>query len=235
MQSFVYPLSTNSPRDVRICHDLVDVYTKSRGSTSSSIIIRNRSNREQDDDTDWLQGELTIQNFPHEPSPNIEPADVLRSIIRSLQFVDHPTPLAGLERIFPFFTWQCRKIITGRKGGDTVERFMKYGVLAPSLQPFMGATRIDIGEEGTIIAGSQTRGDIISFPITIHGSKVLSFQHSSGLIKDGISSTPPVTKMLVRLEKNRRPPMQNCWLVREVINVKYTMSYKDDHEDATSH
>lgn len=101
---------------------------------------------------------------------------------------------------------------------------MKYGALSPALQPFMGATRIEVGEEATFTPGSQTRGDLISFPVTIHGSAVLSFQHSSGFIKDGVSDSPPVTNMVVRLEKNRRPPMQDCWLVMEVLDVRYAFA-----------
>ena len=203
--------------------------TNDNDSTSNS----NTSNQ-SDDETDWLEAELTIRSIPPEPTPDITPHEVLTYISRSLQFIDHPNPSSGLERIFPFFTWQCRKIITARKGGDTTENFMKYGLLAPALQPFMGATRIQIGE-GSLTAGSQIRGDIMTFPIVIHGSKAHTFQHSSGLIKGSISSTPPIKRMLIRLEKNRRPPMMNCWLVREVIDVKYTQSYSEEHGDATSH
>ena len=176
-----------------------------------------------DDDSvnDWAQAELAMRNFPLEPSPDIEPIDVVNSCLRSLQFVDHPNPSSGLERCFPFFTWECRKVVTARKGGDTVERFVKYGQLAPALQPFMGATRIEIGEGTYTVSDSPTRGDIISFPVVVRGSMVLAFQHCSGMIKDGISTEPPVTNMVVRLERNRRPPMQDCWLVREVLDVRY--------------
>ena len=250
VHSFVYPVSVNSLCDSRkrwrhhhapytnlqqLTNNILLINNSPASSSSSSNrYCNNDKDLEDHDDTDWLQAELTLQKFPSQPSPDIEPLDVLRFIIRSLQFVDHPTPSSGLERIFQYIKWECRKIITARKGGDTIERFMKYGLLAPALQPFMGATRIQIGE-GTTIAGSQTRGDILSFPITIHGSQVSSFQHSSGMIKDTISSKPPVTNMIVRLEKNRRPPLQHCWLVREVVDVKYVMPYKNDHDDATSH
>ena len=70
--------------------------------------------------------------------------DVAQLCIRSLQFVDDPYDNAGLIRCFPFFTWECRKQVTARKGGDTVERFCKYGVLSPALHPFMGAHRVDL-------------------------------------------------------------------------------------------
>ena len=176
------------------------------------------------DNNDWIQAELTIHNFPHHPSPDLSPELVLLSCLRSLQFIDHPAPSSGLQRIFPFFTWECRKIVTARQGGDTVERFMQYGLLSPALQPFMGATRIDIGEGTLTSSVSATRGDIFSYPVTVHGSLALSFRHSSGFIKDGVSAVPPVTNMVVRLERNRRPPLQGCWLVREVLDVRHAFA-----------
>lgn len=184
----------------------------------SNKIHRRYATNTDEFSNDWNEAERAVSNFPEMPSPDIEPEDVLQSCLRSLQFVDHPTPSEGLKRCFPFFTWMCRKVVTARQGGDTVERFMQYGELSPALQPFMGATRIEVGD-GTFTSGSNTRGDLMSYLVTIHGSTANCLQHSSGFVKDGISSTPPVTNIVVRLERNRRPPMQGCWLIREVMDV----------------
>lgn len=173
------------------------------------------------DGNDWMVAELTLRNSPTQPSPDLEPEQVLSTCLRSLQFVDHPHPSAGLERVFPFFTWECRKVVTARMGGDTVERFAEHGALAPALLPFMGATRIVVGEGTVTRSAGPARGDMISFPVKVHGSMALSFRHPSGMMKDGVSLTPPVTDMVLRLERNRRPPLQDCWLVREVLDVRY--------------
>mmetsp|Transcript_49352 Transcript_49352/g.57691 ORF Transcript_49352/g.57691 Transcript_49352/m.57691 type:complete len:243 (-) Transcript_49352:231-959(-) len=173
--------------------------------------------------SDWTEAELTLKVFPTEPSPEMSPEFVAISCCRSLQFVDHPTESAGLERCFPFFAWECRNVVTARKGGDTVERFCKYGVLSPALQPFMGAKKIDLGE-GTLNPGTMTRGDLVSFPVTVYGNDALSFQHPSGLIRDTIDSTPKESNFVIRMEKARRPPLQGCWLVKEVLDVRFAFA-----------
>uniref|UniRef100_A0A7S1Z2H3 Tim44-like domain-containing protein n=1 Tax=Trieres chinensis TaxID=1514140 RepID=A0A7S1Z2H3_TRICV len=170
-----------------------------------------------------MEAELTLRNFPSKPDPSISPELVAVSCCRSLQFVDHPSPDDGLRRIFPFFTWECRKAVTARRGGDVLERFVEHGSLSPALQPFMGATRIEVGE-GTLTPKTQTRGDLVSFPVKVHGAAVLAFQHSSGLIRDRVGEEPPITDMVMRLEQQRRPPMQGCWLVREVLDVRHAFA-----------
>lgn len=188
-------------------------------SSISNIWSSASSFNEPPGTNDWAQAEWTVRSFPTEPHPDLAPDYVALSCCRSLQFVDHPFPNAGLSRCFPFFTWECRKIITARQGGDTAERFGTYGALSPALQPFMGASRIVVGE-GTLSPGTATRGDIISFPLTVHCAPVMAFQHSSGLIRDRIRKSPPVLRMAMRLEKARRPPLQGCWLIREVLDVR---------------
>lgn len=172
----------------------------------------------KDRDNDWVEAELQLLDFPIEPSSDLSPEKVAKSCVRSLQLVDFPNENDGLIRCFPFFMWECRKVVTARQGGDTCERFVKYGLLSHPLQVFMGAKRIEFGEATFTPSLSATRGDLVSYPIVIYGSDVLSFQHSSGFIKNSIGA-PPVTNMVMRLEKQRRPPLQNCWLVKELQDV----------------
>merc|ERR1719491_568389 len=90
----------------------------------------------------------------------------------------------------------------------------------------MGARRVDVGgvRDITITPGTATRGDLASVPITIYGSDVLKFQHHSGFIKDTVGREPPVQRMVMRLEKARRPPMCGCWLVREIMDVRHVFA-----------
>jgi len=60
------------------------------------------------DDTDWWQSELTLLQAPTAPSPHLTAENGALTCIRSLQWVDHPTPSAGLPRCFDFFTYGCR-------------------------------------------------------------------------------------------------------------------------------
>ena len=195
----------------------------SRLEASSSEQQSSPKNRD-DDESDWLTSEFTLLNMPTEPSPELSPETVAIACARSLQWVDHPTPNEGLVRVFPFMTWECRKVVTARQGGDTVERFCQYGLLSPALQPFMGAYRIDVGNVTMTPARPPMRGALASFPIIIQGASVLALQHPSGMNRTGGISTPPETRMVMRLEKQRRPPLQDCWLVRELLDIRHAFA-----------
>jgi hypothetical protein len=176
-------------------------------------------------DSDWLQAELFLLNAPYEPSPDLDPETVARTICRSLQWVDYPRPTAGLARCYDFLTFECRKAVTARQGGGSVERFIEYGILSPALLPFMGAKIVNLGEASTLTpARPPTRGALISFPVQITGADVLTVQYQSGIARGGVAAAPPVTHMVVRLEQQRRPPFQHCWLVREVLDVRYAFA-----------
>jgi len=175
------------------------------------------------DESDWVTADFTLLNLPTQPSPKLSAESVAVTCARSLQWVDHPTENDGLRRCFPFFSWECRKVVTARQGGDTVERFCEYGLLSPALQPFMGAYRIDIGNVTLTPALPPTRGALASFPIIIQGAPVLALQHPSGMNRTGVAA-PPETRMVMRLEQQRRPPLQDCWLVREVLDIRHAFA-----------
>ena len=208
--------------------------TKSKGASSaqrsseSSLLYSSRRGKEDNfgkipEDSDWVTAELTLINGPQQPNPELDPETVAVTCSRALQWVDYPTKSAGLERCFQFFTWECRKVVTARRGGDTVERFCQHGLLSPALQPFMGAYRIDIGNVTLTPAQPPLRGALASFPIVIQGAPIFSAQHMSGMERNGVG-IPPETHMVMRLEQQRRPPMQGCWLVREVLDVRHAFA-----------
>lgn len=173
-------------------------------------------------DSDWSQA-LSVFGTTG-PHPDLDALQVATLVVRSLQFVDHPTESAGLERCYDFLTLDCRACVTARQGARSVERFKEYGTLAPALNPFMGARRVEIGQPPTYTSAvPPMRGAITSFLITVEGSSILSVQHPSGMVKGGVSA-PPVTKMVVRLEQQRRPPHQGCWMVREILDVRHAFA-----------
>jgi len=177
--------------------------------------------------SDWVEAELTLLNAPSEPSPELTPETVAQTICRSLQMVDYPTPGAGLQRCFPFFTFSCRKAVTARQGAETVEAFCQFSQLSPALQPFMGARKVHVhmGESITHIpAKPPLRGALASFPITIEKAAIYSLQYPSGMERPGIASQPPISHIVLRLEQQRRPPHQGCWLVCEVLDVRHAFA-----------
>jgi hypothetical protein len=172
--------------------------------------------------SDWFEAELTLRNFPKTPNPDLPAEHVARCCLRSLQFVDHPYPSSGLSRLYPFLTWECIRSITARSKVLDAKTFCEYGALSPVLQPLMGATRIELdAKDCTISPGTKTRGEIVSFHITVYGAEVLAFQHKSGLIRDRVSQGPPRVDMVIRLEQVRRPPLAGSWLVKEIVDVRY--------------
>lgn len=58
----------------------------------------------------------------------------------------------------------------------------------------------------------------------IQGASVYALQHPSGMERQGVSAAPPVSHMVIRLEQQRRPPQQGCWLVREVLDVRHAFA-----------
>jgi hypothetical protein len=42
--------------------------------------------------------------------------------------------------------------------------------------------------------------------------------------RNGVAEQPPVTHMVLRVEEQRRPPDQGCWLVREVLDVRHAFA-----------
>ena len=170
---------------------------------------------------DWLDAETTLLSFPKAPSPSLSAEQVARGCLRSLQLVDYPHDTAGIDRIFPFLSWEARGAITLlRESTSSIEVFRQRALLSPVLQILMGATSIELGE-ATLSPGTSTRGDIVSFGISVHGADVLAFQHKSGMIRDRVGSGPPETKLVIRLERQRRPPTTGCWLVRDIADVRF--------------
>jgi hypothetical protein len=108
--------------------------------------------------------------------------------------------------------------------GKTLESFVEYGLNSAAFQPFMGASRIEMGNVTYTPAQAPLRGALASFPVQIYGAPILAVRHLSGIERNGIASEPPITHMLVRLEQQRRPPIQNCWLITEMMDVRHAFA-----------
>ena len=174
---------------------------------------------------DWCNSEFALLNAPSFPDPDLEADSVALHCIRSLQWVDNPTPNAGLKRCYNFLTYGCREAVTGRRGGGkSLDKFIEHRIYAPALQPFMGASRVELGLGTYIPAKAPTRGALVSFPVQIFGAPVLALQYPSGLLRSGIAQEPPTTDMVIRLEQQRRPPYLDCWLIYEILDVRHAFA-----------
>lgn len=173
---------------------------------------------------DWCNSELALLNAPSFPDPDLDAETVALNCIRSLQWVDNPTPNAGLKRCYNFLTYGCRAAVTGRRGGKSIEKFIQHGIYAPALQPFMGASRVELGMGTYTPAKAPTRGALVSFPVQIFGAPVLALQHPSGMLRSGVAQEPPVTDFVIRLEQQRRPPDLGCWLIYEILDVRHAFA-----------
>lgn len=173
---------------------------------------------------DWCNSELALLNAPSFPDPDLDAESVALNCIRSLQWVDNPTPNAGLKRCYNFLTYGCREAVTGRRGGKSIDKFIEHGIHAPALQPFMGASRVELGMGTFTPAKAPTRGALASFPVQIVGAPVLALQYPSGMLRSGVAQEPPTTDMVIRLEKQRRPPDLDCWLICEILDVRHAFA-----------
>ena len=168
---------------------------------------------------DWAVGEFAARCAPMEPSQELGPGQVVSACFRGLQFVDIPTKNAGLERCHAFMTLGARVAVTavGRQEENRgVDVFIERGQLSPVLRPFFGASRIDIGEL-TEIAGTPTRGALASVALRVVGSPMGAMRHPSGIPKDDIALSNAI--FAVRLEKQRRPPPRDVWLITDIIDT----------------
>ena len=168
---------------------------------------------------DWAVGEFAARCAPMEPSQDLGPGQVVSACFRGLQFVDIPTKNAGLERCHAFMTLGARVAVTavGRQEENRgVDVFIERGQLSPVLRPFFGASRIDIGEL-TEIAGTPTRGALASVALRVVGSPMGAMRHPSGIPKDDIALSNAI--FAIRLEKQRRPPPRDVWLITDIIDT----------------
>ena len=186
--------------------------------------------------------ELLALSLPGGPSIELKPEDVVLACCRGLQHPDVPTTNRGLERLFHFTTYECRASLTGRRGSSGgngceadcaahLDNFVREGAdslsVARSLFPLIHCPAFSVGEP-TRIAATQTRGAMASMVVAVRAAE--AFRHPSGYAKGeqaadslyAASSTDTEGNELVRftLQQERRPPLQDCWLVKEILPAR---------------
>eukprot|EP00588_Corethron_pennatum_P029916 CAMPEP_0194322096 /NCGR_PEP_ID=MMETSP0171-20130528/18288_1 /TAXON_ID=218684 /ORGANISM="Corethron pennatum, Strain L29A3" /LENGTH=222 /DNA_ID=CAMNT_0039080265 /DNA_START=38 /DNA_END=706 /DNA_ORIENTATION=- len=153
----------------------------------------------------WLTaGEDAARCLPETPSPDLSAEEVITGIFRGLQFNNVPEQDSGFLRCYEFMDLACKKLVTGYGNVPeerTLEKFLGYAAQSPKLLPFVGAASIRFGETSRI-PKTQTRGEIITMPLRV--------------LPDGKKEE---RAFMVRLQKQRRPPLAGAYIVTDVIDV----------------
>jgi len=174
---------------------------------------------------DALQSELYARAAPLAPSPELSVEEVAKATVRGLQRRDTPHPMAGIERLYNFATYKCRKAVTARQGADSLERFVQYTETSPAIRPFIACDGVRWLDTPTIIEGTKTRGRLATIPVEIIARK--GFRHPSGFERagaDDVKDEYETRRFVLRLEQQRRPPLQDCWLVDELLDVRHVFA-----------
>lgn len=137
-------------------------------------------------------------DFLPQPNQRFEAIDIVHSCLSVL--LDSKD--AGLEVCFNFSSDRCRAAL-----GSSLERFREYAT-NPVFGYLVNCSDYKIVSIGPEIAGTVTRGAMRT------------------VLMDAISVNPQgkehteERRFLWTLQKERRPPWQDCWMIHEVIYVR---------------
>mmetsp|Transcript_21502 Transcript_21502/g.33137 ORF Transcript_21502/g.33137 Transcript_21502/m.33137 type:complete len:257 (-) Transcript_21502:58-828(-) len=188
---------------------------------TSATVLKAHDEECSNSDIWTFAGDVAAKNLPLVPSADLSPEDVITSIIRGLQFNDVPHENSGLERCYAFMDLPCIKLVTGYGNVPeerTLDKFLGYAAQSPKLKPFIGANHVVFGPLSKI-PGTNTRGEIATMPIKVRAS-FSPTKHESGMVrKTGPIEKGPEQTFMIRLQKQRRPPLAGAYIVTDVIDV----------------
>lgn len=134
------------------------------------------------------------EHFVLFPSPSYEGAEIVDACMEALLYNENPYKNAGLEVCWNFASDSCR----ASKGGS-FEAFIGFAN-NPVFSSMVNALSWTLKSTGNLIPKTNTRGEMQTFVIEVENSK--------GRKRDFVWT----------LQKERRPPRQNCWLVHECLS-----------------
>ena len=144
------------------------------------------------------------------PHPDIQPDEVVSICLNALQDNNNPSPNAGLEVNFNFSSDRCRAAL----GGD-LKSFIEYAS-NPTFGSMLECHDWCVLNTGPLIAGTNTRGPMQTVLVEVTPkSKINNF---------GKASNEEKRNFLWTIQRERRPPRANCWLIHEVIYTKNAFS-----------
>ncbi len=176
--------------------------------------------------------------LPEKPTRALAPRQLVDSALTALV----PTTTAAtttatitqddaLRRLFAHATYECRAALTARKGKDCADRFVQHAPSSHALGAILRAYSYAISAETTLIAGTPTRGALATQVVAIQ--ELASPRHPSGHLRSEEERTATASEMneelfLFTLQQERRPPLDDCWLVHGIVPMRHHAVFAGD-------
>jgi len=177
-----------------------DSHCSSEGNSASFT-----ANGDDDDGDDAI---FEYDDFLPQPHPGLEALDVVRACMS----VMNERKDAGLEVCFNFSSDRCRAAI-----GGSLYRFAEYAT-NPVFGYLVNCVGYDIVSVGPEIAGTATRGAMRTLLMDAKQRETKTTTATGD--GDGKRKEDDRRRFLWTLQRERRPPRQDCWLIHEVVYVK---------------
>jgi hypothetical protein len=154
-------------------------------------------------------GEYYPDFLPH-PDPSLSAVDVVSACMNT--FLDEQAE-AGLEVCFHFSSDRCRAAT-----GGSLSEFSSYAQ-NPTFQYLTTHCKSwQLVSVGPIIPGTPHRGSMQTVLIEVYNNRLASKESSNAAL---VSKTAPNNRrFLWTLQQERRPPLQGCWMIHEVLYTK---------------
>jgi hypothetical protein len=187
--------------------------------------------------TAYLQNQvMSVENMYSDllpnPNPTFQAIDVVTACMDTFVQNQYDTKI-GLDVCYAFSNDRCRAAI-----GSNINEFYQYAT-NPTFAYLTSCISYSIISTGPIINGTAHRGSmqtvlmevipsIITTSMTTTIPKTRKLLSSTININDDMSSLAqkvPATsstgrRFLWTLQQERRPPLQNCWMIHEVLYTK---------------
>ena len=165
------------------------------------------------------------------PNPTFQAIDVVHACMDTFIENRHDSKV-GLDVCFAFSNDRCRAAI-----GGNINEFYQYAT-NPTFTYLTSCVSYRIISMGPIIQGTTHRGsmqtvliDVIpsittsmiqpsSKPSQQYPSKTNTKQQSSNQNSSCNNTPAPPRRFLWTLQQERRPPLQHCWMIHEVLYTK---------------
>jgi hypothetical protein len=154
-------------------------------------------------------GEYYPDLLPH-PDPSLSAVDVVSACMNT--FLDEQ-PEAGLEVCFHFSSDRCRAAT-----GGSLSEFSSYAQ-NPTFQYLTTHCKAwQLVSVGPIIPSTSHRGPMQTVLIEVYNDRLASKESSNAALVSKTASNN--RRFLWTLQQERRPPLQGCWMIHEVLYTK---------------
>jgi hypothetical protein len=179
-------------------------------------------------------------------------AGVVRVVCEGLRCNDLPTADAGVKRLFHFLTPSGRVAVApppprgGMQGGVQLDYFVEEAA-SPAIGALVYCSSYELIGEARISPGSEARGELAYQLIEVGNSPLEDGSDAAAALEalvqapdhfieslltavrddSALPAAPPEAlikkRFWVSLEKERRPPLQDCWIMKELLPLEKSM------------